>query len=484
MKNYKRIGLTFFIALSSAFIAVWAYNRFFEEPQIVTVPQSQAMKYASLPSAPQGNAPDLTFAAESSVHAVVHVKVTSKVEAQQYYNNPFFEWFYGDRRPQQQQQPQVRQGAGSGVIISDDGYIVTNNHVIDDADDIQVVLNDNRQYTAKLIGTDPTTDIALLKIDEKNLPFLKYGNSDALKLGEWVLAVGNPFNLTSTVTAGIVSAKSRNIGINQADMSIESFIQTDAAVNPGNSGGALVNMNGELVGINTAIASRTGSYSGYSFAVPVAIVKKVVSDLKEYGQVQRALLGVSIGDVTADVAKKYDLDKIEGVFVAGVSENSGAEEAGIEKEDVIISINGVPVNSTSQLQEQVSKHSPGDIVKILIKRDNKPKQFEVTLRNMHGDTEIVKASDNEILGAKFEALNENEKYQLRISHGIKITDLGKGKLKDAGLKNGFIITDVNKEEVETVNDFERIINKAKGGVLIEGMYPNGEPAYFVFGVNK
>ena len=483
MKNYKKVGFTFFIALFSAFVAVWAYNRIFEKPQIVTVAEKQAMQYANLPSAPQGQAPDLTYAAENSVHSVVHVTVTSKQEVQQYHNNPFYEWFYGDRY-QQQQQPQIRKGAGSGVIISEDGYIVTNNHVIDDADDIQVVLNDNRQYTAKLIGTDPTTDIALLKIEEKDLAHLRFGNSDALKLGEWVLAVGNPFNLTSTVTAGIVSAKSRNIGINPLDMGIEAFIQTDAAVNPGNSGGALVNMNGELVGINTAIASQTGSYSGYSFAVPATIVEKVVGDLKEYGQVQRALLGVSIGDVTASVAEKYKLDKIEGVFIGKVNENSAAEEAGIKNEDVIISINGIPVNSTSQLQEQVSKHRPGDIVKVLIKRDNKSKPFNVTLRNMHGDTEIVKASNDIFLGAKFDELTENEKYQLRLSHGIKITNLGKGKLKDAGLKEHFIITDVNKEEVKAVNDLKRIINRAKGGVLIEGMYPNGESAYFVFGVNE
>ncbi|HKJ43071.1 MAG TPA: Do family serine endopeptidase [Sunxiuqinia sp.] len=481
MKNYKRFGFTLVVALFSAFVAVWAYNRFFEQPQIVTVPQqTKDMQYTSMPSAPQGHAPDLTYAAEKSVHAVVHVKVKSKMNVQ--YSNPLFEWFYGDRQHPQQQQEM--EGAGSGVIISPDGYIVTNNHVIDGADDIQVILNDKRQYTAKLIGTDPTTDVALLKIDEKDLPYLKYGNSDALKLGEWVLAVGNPFNLTSTVTAGIVSQKSRNIGINRTSMSIESFIQTDAAVNPGNSGGALVNMDGELVGINTAIASRTGSYSGYSFAIPSAIVEKVVSDLKEYGQVQRALLGVQIQDVTAQLAKDHDLKEIEGVYVAGISDDSGAEAAGIEKGDVIISIDGVVVNSTSQLQEQVSKHSPGDKVKILIKRDNKPKQFQVTLRNMQGNTGIVKASDNEILGAKFGRLSENEKYQLRLSHGIKITDLGKGKLKDAGLKDGFIITAVNKEEVDSVNDFKRIINSAKGGVLIEGMYPNGEPAYFVFGIDK
>ena len=483
MKDYKKIGFTFVVALFSAFAAIWAYNSFFNDPQIVTVPQEQAIKYASLPSAPQGEAPDLTYAAENSVHAVVHVKVTSQQEAEQYHSNPFYEWFYGDRY-QRQQQPQIRQGAGSGVILSADGFIVTNNHVVEGADDIQVVLNDNRQYKAKLIGTDPTTDIALLKIEENNLPHLKFGNSDALKLGEWVLAVGNPFNLTSTVTAGIVSAKSRNIGINQADMGIEAFIQTDAAVNPGNSGGALVNMNGELVGINTAIASRTGSYSGYSFAVPATIVQKVVADIKEYGQVQRALLGVMIQNIDAKLAQKKDLDKIEGVYIGEVNKNSAAEEAGIENDDVILSVDGVPVNSTAQLQEQISKHSPGDNVKVLIKRDNKSKQFNVTLRNMHGDTEIVKASDNIFLGASFGELTENERYQLRISHGIKITNLSKGKLKDAGLKEGFIITDVNKEEVEAVNDFKRIINRANGGVLIEGLYPNGEAAYFVFSKNK
>lgn len=483
MKDYKKIGITFVVALFSAFVAIWAYSTFFNEPQIVTVAQEQAMRYASLPSAPQGEAPDLTYAAENSVHAVVHVKVTSKQEAQQFHSNPFFEWFYGDRY-QQQMPPQIRQGAGSGVILTEDGYIVTNNHVIDDADEIQVVLNDNRQYDAKLIGTDPTTDIALIKIEEDGLPYLKFGNSDALKLGEWVLAVGNPFNLTSTVTAGIVSAKSRNIGINRVEMGIEAFIQTDAAVNPGNSGGALVNMNGELVGINTAIASRTGSYTGYSFAVPATIVEKVVEDLKSYGQVQRALLGVVIQNVDAKLADENDLNKIEGVYIREVNDNSGAADAGIESGDVILSIDGIPVNSTAQLQEQVSRHSPGDVVKVLIKRDNKSKQFDVTLRNMHGDTEIIKANDNKFLGAEFKELTENEKLQLRVSHGIKITDLGKGKLKDAGLKEGFIITDVNKEGVEAVTDLKRIINQAEGGVLIEGLYPNGEPAYFVFGKNR
>jgi len=479
MKDLRKISLTVIIALSSAFITLWAYTRFFDDPQVVTVNERPATQYTSLPSAPQGEAPDLTYAAESSVHAVVHVMVTSKQDMTISYGNPFLDWFYGDRY--QRQQPRIRQGAGSGVIISSDGYIVTNNHVIDDADEIKVILNDKREFNARLIGTDETTDVALLKIDAENLPTIKFGNSDALKLGEWVLAVGNPFNLTSTVTAGIVSAKSRNIGINQSAMSIEAFIQTDAAVNPGNSGGALVNMNGELVGINTAIASQTGSYSGYSFAIPSVIVEKVVSDLKQYGQVQRAILGVSIGDVNAETAKKYKLDKIEGVYVGGISEDSGAEEAGIKEGDVILSVDDVIVNSPSQLQEQIGKHHPGDVVKVLIKREGKPKQFKVTLRNMHGDTEILKASDNAYLGATFENISENEMYKLRIHNGIKIAELNKGKLKDAGLKSGFIITHVNKQAVNGVYEFKRIVEKAEGGVLIEGVYPNGERAYFVFG---
>lgn len=478
MDNLKKISLVVIVALSSAFVAVWAYTKYFNDPQVISVNQNPNLKYTSLPSAPQGEAPDLTYAAESSVHGVVHVKVMTKVEMPSY-GNPFFEWFYGDRY--QQQGPQLRPGAGSGVIISNDGYIVTNNHVIDNAEKVNVVLNDKREFEAKVIGTDETTDIALLKIDADKLPSIKFGNSEMLKLGEWVLAVGNPFNLTSTVTAGIVSAKGRSIGINQADMSIEAFIQTDAAVNPGNSGGALVNMNGELVGINTAIASQTGSYSGYSFAVPSSIVQKVVSDLKEYGRVQRAILGVSIGDVNAEIAKKYNLDKIEGVFVGGTTPNSGAAEAGIKEGDVILNIDDVPVNSPAQLQEQIGKHNPGDIVKVLIKRDNKPKQFKVTLRNMHGDTEILKATDDEFLGAKFQNITQNEKDKLRINHGIKIVSLNQGKLKDAGLKTGFIITHVNKQGVDGVNDFIGVVRRANGGILIEGIYPNGERAYFVFG---
>lgn len=482
MKNLKTGLFTLLVALVGGFIALWAYTRYFDEPKILTVQQEQSMRYASLPTSGVGELPDLTYAAENSVHAVVHIKVTQKGG---YYNsNNFFDYFFGDGGNRMQQAP-IRQGAGSGVIISPDGYIVTNNHVVDDADEISVVLNDKREFKAKLVGADPSTDIALIKIDEKGLPTLKFSNSDNLKLGEWVLAVGNPFNLTSTVTAGIVSAKSRDIGINPDQMRIESFIQTDAAVNPGNSGGALVNTRGELVGINTAIASQTGSYSGYSFAVPSNIVQKVVSDLKEYGDVQRALLNVNIGDVNAEVAKKYGLDKIEGVFIGRVLPGGAAEQAGIKDNDVILSVDNVPVNSTAELQEQIGKHRPGDKVVVEIKRDNKKKQFNVTLRNKHGDTDIVKGESDsgDIFGAKFVAITDRDKEDLGIRYGVKIADLGSGKFKDAGIKKGFIITQVNKTAVSEVEDLKRIIKNSRGGILVEGIYPNGEVAYYVFGVD-
>lgn len=482
MNNFKKGLFTLLIALVGGFFALWIYTRYFDDPKVVTAQQEQPAQYASLPATFSGELPDLTFAAENSVHSVVHIKVTQK--GSYYGSNNIFDWFFGEGGSQSQQMPQ-RQGAGSGVIISPDGYIVTNNHVVDGADEINVVLNDKREFKAKLIGTDSSTDIALIRIDVTGLQVLKFSNSDDLKLGEWVLAVGNPFNLTSTVTAGIVSAKSRDIGINPDQMRIESFIQTDAAVNPGNSGGALVNTRGELVGINTAIASQTGSYSGYSFAIPANIVQKVVSDLKQFGDVQRALLNVNIGDVNAELAKKYNLDKIEGVFVGKVLPEGGAELAGIKDNDVIISVDGVNVNSVAELQEQISKHRPGDKVNVVVKRDNKKKPFNVTLRNKHGDTEIVKGDDpNDIFGAKFVAVSDREKEELGIRYGVKITELGNGKFKDAGIKKGFIVTQVNKNAVSEVNDFKRIIKNSRGGILVEGIYPNGEVAYYVFGVNS
>ncbi len=479
MKRFGKIAFTLSLVIAGAFIAVWAYSTFFDNPEVVTIKEDQPIKYANLPSDSQVTLPDLTFAAEKSVHAVVHIATQSVRTGQWSSGNPFLDQFFGLRRSQ----PQISRGFGSGVILSDDGYIVTNNHVIEDAQKIKVILNDKREFEAKVIGTDPSTDIALLKIDANDLPYLTYGDSNALKLGEWVLAVGNPFNLTSTVTAGIISARARNLGINDDQLAIESYIQTDAAVNPGNSGGALVNQQGNLVGINSAIASQTGSYTGYSFAVPVSIVKKVVDDLKQFGEVQRALLGVTnIRDINAESAKELNLDKVEGVYVGGVIDNGAAIEAGIKEGDVIVSIQGEPVKTTSELQEKISLYRPGDDVKVIVIRDNKEKQFTVTLRNKHGDTQVVRDKDT-VLGAQFEEVSDREKEQLEISNGIRIKTLEKGKLKDAGLKEGFIITSVNKKPINEVNDFKREIGNARGGILVEGIYPNGEQAYFVFGVS-
>ncbi len=478
MKNTKRYTLTFLLVLASAFLAVWIYSSFFNKPQVITVTEQRPMSFVNLPANSQQQLPDLTFAAENSVHAVVHIATRSVRGGGWSSGNPFFDEFFGIRP----QQPQIATGFGSGVILSDDGFIVTNNHVIERAQEIKVILNNKQEFDARMVGTDPSTDLALLKIEAEDLPYLTYGDSDALKLGEWVLAVGNPFNLTSTVTAGIVSARARNLGINSDQYSIESFIQTDAAVNPGNSGGALVNQQGNLVGINTAIASRTGSYAGYSFAVPVSIVRKVVEDLKEFGEVQRALLGVNIMDVTGTLAEEKGLGKVEGVYVAGVAENGAAREAGLREGDVIMSVAGSPVNSSAELQEKVSRFRPGDDVKIVVKRNGDRKQFTVTLRNKHGDTQIVR-DNTTILGASFETVGNNDKQNLDIEYGIKIVDIQTGKLKDAGLSKGFIITHVNKKPIYEVNDFKREIGNARGGVLVEGVYPNGELAYFVFGVD-
>ncbi len=476
MKNIKNIALTFLLVVAGALLAVYAYTRFFEKPtKIITLQDTQQMRYANLPVSSEGNLPDLTYAAEIAVHAVVHIK-TQSLRGGWSSGNPLLD-FFGYRR-----EPQLAQGFGSGVILSSDGYIVTNNHVVEGAQKIAVQLNDNREFEARLVGADPSTDLAVLKIEEENLPCLRYGDSDALRLGEWVLAVGNPFNLTSTVTAGIVSAKARNIGINAAEYSIESFIQTDAAVNPGNSGGALVNQRGELVGINTAIASRTGSFAGYSFAVPITIVRKVVEDLKEFGEVQRALLGVVIATVNADVAKEYNLEKIEGVYVTDVPEGGAARAAGIRQGDVIIAVGNRRVNTTAELQEAVSQFRPGDDVKITVKRNNSEKQFTVTLRNKLGDTGIIRTG-NVVLGSELETISDRDKQRMGINRGIRVSKIGTGKLKEAGVTEGFIITDVNKRPVYEVNEFRRIISSARGGILIEGLYPNGETAYFVFGVN-
>ncbi len=430
---------------------------------------------------------DFTRAAELSVHAVVHVKTKTPMQVRSFGfpNDPFFEYFFGRPQQRQQEETPMQEGSGSGVIISEDGYIVTNNHVIDKSKEIEVTLNDNRSFQAKVIGADPNTDIALLKIEAENLPVILFGNSDSLKIGEWVLAVGNPFNLTSTVTAGIVSAKARSINILNAPMKIEAFIQTDAAVNPGNSGGALVNTRGELVGINTAIASQTGSYAGYAFAVPVSIVQKVVSDIRQFGVVQRAVLGVRMGDVTDKIAKEKNLKTLEGAYVDEVVANSAAEKAGIKKEDVIIKVNDVNIKSGAQLQEQIGRFSPGDKVNITVMRGNKPITLTVELKNSQGNTSMVTGTASlDILGAEFKLPDEKLKNQLNLSYGVEVKSVSKGKFSQVGIKPGFVIVKINNRSVKSVDDIKEILNDAintndQFKVLnVAGIYPNGRITYY------
>lgn len=417
------------------------------------------------------SAVDFTAAADLAVKAVVHVK--TKVE---YATGDIFDFFFGFSEPQYISKTMPM---GSGVFVSSDGYIVTNNHVISNSENIEVTLYDKRTYPAKIVATDPSTDIALLKIDADNLPYLNFGNSDDLRVGEWVLAVGNPFNLTSTVTAGIVSAKARNIGIS-SPFSIESFIQTDAAVNPGNSGGALVNIRGELVGINTAIASQTGNYVGYSFAVPSNIVKKVVSDFIKYGEVQRAYLGVSIRQVDDEFAKERGLSTTEGVYIQNVYENSSAQDAGLQVGDVIISINNNPVKDIPQLQEQIGQFEPGQKITVGYIRGSKKLTTDVVLKNTKNTTGIIKSDYSNVLGAKLQPAPSSELRRLRLSSGVKVKQLYSGKLKSLGMKEGFIITAINKQIVRSPEEVELILNHTKGNILIEGMYPNGMYAYFSF----
>ena len=477
------------IAVLSAFLAIIIYTNFFrdefsenkvvkaEQPRGVNLTNdSNHVNVQSRKVSLSEDLVDFTEAAEKSVHAVVHVTSKYNLENNSNYDNPIYQWLFGDGY--QRQQPSV--SFGSGVIISQDGYIVTNNHVIEKSEEIQVVLNDKRTYTAKIIGTDPDTDLALLKIDAQNLPYISFGNSDNLKIGEWVLAVGNPFNLTSTVTAGIVSAKARNINILQEKYAIESYIQTDAAVNPGNSGGALVNLAGELVGINSAIISPSGAYSGYSFAIPVSIVQKVVADLIKYGEVQRAFLGVTIQTVTADDVKKYGLDKIEGVRIDKLSDGGAAEAAGLKEDDIITEINNVVVNSGSELTEQIGRYRPGEVIYVTVKRDNKKKQFQVELRNMEGNTKIVKSDEYlKVLGASFKDLDKNDKRRLGIDGGVKISSLKDGALKRKGIKDDFIITHVQGNRVENVEDLKRYLKQEGMGAEIEinGIYPGRNYIY-------
>ncbi len=425
------------------------------------------------------NLPDFEAAASSSINAVVHIRSSFQKKSLVY--DDFFEFFnFGRPAPREYISPYS--ATGSGVIVSPDGYVVTNNHVVQDAHEINVTLNDKREYKATLVGSDPSTDLALIRISEQGLPFLGYGNSDEVKIGEWVLAVGNPFNLTSTVTAGIVSAKARNINILGSQGAIESFIQTDAAINPGNSGGALVNTRGELIGINAAIASGTGYYTGYSFAIPVNIVKKVVSDFIEFGKIQRAYLGVYYNEINEEFARSKGLSDLRGIYVEDVVPGGAAEKSGMRKGDVILKINGHPVNGKSELMEIVGQHNPGDKVTVTIIRDKT--ETDIPLTFVSEESHVAMVNENRLIihGATFEPLTDADKSKFRIRNGYRITELTSGKLKTAGISKGFILLSVDRKSITSLSQLKEALSGRDQGVLIEGVYPNGLKAYYGIGL--
>lgn len=443
---------------------------------------------------------DFTVAAEKTVNAVVCIKSFTTQRQNPYGSqggyDPFgmFDFFFGGPQQRQQQPRQqqrssepVQSGLGSGVILSEDGYIVTNNHVIDGADKLEVLLNDNSTYEARVIGTDEATDLALIKIDAEKLSPVTFGDSESLKIGEWVLAVGNPFGFNSTVTAGIVSAKARSLSQNSRNgkMGIESFIQTDAALNPGNSGGALVNLKGELIGINSAIYSNTGSYSGFSFAIPTTIVKKVMTDLRQYGTVQRAVLGCAVAELDAKIAKEKNITAVKsGLLVSSVTDRSTAKELGLQADDVITAINNVEVHNFAQLVEQLNKFRPGDQITVTYYRDNKKYSKSGTLRNTQGSTAITKKGDFSGIGCAFMKLSDENKRSLGISNGVKVAGLKNGAFRDAGVKDGFIITEINGRPVNTSDDVEQIYNQIMKSddsdkvMFITGLYPTGKKYYY------
>lgn len=452
---------------------------------------------------------DFTGVSKEVMNTVVHITSTREISGgmpyyfdrgnplEEFFNDDFFRHFYGTPQQKQRQQPRQQQrprkfeqqGTGSGVIISSNGYIVTNNHVVDQATDIEVTLHNNNVYKAKVVGTDPATDIALLQIKADDLPALPIGQAEDVEVGEWVLAIGNPFNLDATVTAGIVSAKGRNINIIDDKSAIEAFIQTDAAINPGNSGGALVNLDGELIGINTAIASPTGSYAGYGFAIPVSIVNKVVADIMQYGTVQRGYLGILIRDINGDLVSSEKLKISEGVYVDSLMEKSAAAEAGVREGDIITAINGVPVKKTADLLEQIGIHRPGDKVEVFVDRQGKEKQFEVVLSNQKGTREIIASNEMEILdrlGATFETLDKDEAEAFGIDGGVEIKSISSGIFSNqTQLEPGFIITAVNNQDVKNVDQLEKILGKTEGGVLMEGFYRDFPgKIYVAFGLSS
>ncbi len=480
---------------TSALVAVVFSVAAFNNTNAATSPEQVPSPVVS--SAPAGQPVDLTYAAEKSLPSVVYIKNTqnSKIQTVEY-SDPFEDFFSdpfggffgrgqgnGGRRQRQVQTPK-RQAAGSGVIISADGFIVTNNHVVDGADELTVTLNDNKEYSARIIGADATTDLALIKIDAKQLPAIIIANSDDVKVGEWVLAVGNPLGLNNTVTAGIVSAKARSMNTG----GITSMIQTDAAINQGNSGGALVNTRGELIGINAMLASPNGSNIGYGFAIPTSIMNKVVDDLKKFGTVQRAMIGIKGSDVNAYVdnekekGKEVDLGTMEGIYIAEVVEDGAAAEAGLKEGDVITHIDGQKIKSFGELQNVIAQKRPGDKININYLRNKKQQKATLTLRNEQGNTKVVKNADIDVLGGQFRAITDQQKEQLNIGYGLEVLKVNGGKLKDAGVPKGFIIQRINEQSVKSIDDLQKIVKEAstsKEPVLyIQGIYPTGKKGYF------
>lgn len=462
----------------------------------------------AIESVAAGQPVDLTYAAEKALPAVVHIKYVqnSKVQTVEVEEDPFSDFFgpfgffgnpdrgNGGTQKRRVQTPK-KEATGSGVIISPDGYIVTNNHVVNGADELTVTLNDNREFSARIIGTDPNTDLALIKVNGKNLPTLPIGDSDNLKVGEWVLAVGNPYNLSSTVTAGIVSAKARSMGGEGTNgPQISSFIQTDAAINPGNSGGALVNVKGELVGINAMLYSQTGSYSGYGFAIPTTIMNKVVDDLKQYGTVQRAVLGIKGGDVLNYINaqkednKTVDLGTNEGVYVAEVLEGSSASAAGIVKGDVIVEADGKKITKMAELQELLSKKRPGEQVTLTYFHNKAKKSKTVTLKNAQGNTKVIKTADLDVLGASFRPITEQQKKEYDLGFGLEVTKVGKGAIKDGGIGQGFIMQYANDTPLKSISDLQELVKSVSTSkdpvLIIKGVWPTGKRDYKVVKVSE
>lgn len=485
----KKNILLIAMAFAGGFISLASYKMFFDNSSSPAMISSSEMPVynAGYSSFPIEGINDFTAAAERTVNTVVHVKTQSTMQP---VFNPWSDFFGYN------QEPQVQMASGSGVIISTDGYIITNNHVVEGAEKLSVTLNNNKSYEATVVGRDPSSDIAVIKIDEKNLPAITWGNSEDVHIGQWVIAVGNPFDLTSTVTAGIVSAKARNINLLGGDnkngeeiFPVESFIQTDAAVNPGNSGGALVNTRGELIGVNTAIASRTGAFSGYSFAVPSTIAKKVSQDLIEFGHVQRAFIGVRINDVTEEMAKDKGLKEVYGIYVNSLTDGGAAADSGIKEGDIIQKVGEVTVKNVPQLQEQVGKFRPGDKIKVAVWRDGKQQVVDVTLRNRSGKAQLedftASASNSagtvQSLGATFAIPSPEDMTKLRISGGAKVTDLQPGKFKSIGMQKGFIITKIDGQMVSSPDDLKSALDGKTGDYIeIKGYYANGMEAMYGF----